>query len=53
MLISNILFQIFDFDEIEVLGFRFKLPKGGAAKIGQTTGLGSEKNVDLELQGKI
>jgi hypothetical protein len=33
----------FDFDEMSVLGLRFKLPKGGAAKIGRSTGLGAEK----------
>ena len=32
----------FDFDEIAVLGLRFSLPKGGAAKIGRSTGLGAE-----------
>lgn len=32
----------FDFDEIAVLGLRFALPKGGAAKIGSSTGLGAE-----------
>jgi hypothetical protein len=32
----------FDFDEIAVLGLRFSLPKGGAAKIGSSTGLGAE-----------
>lgn len=37
----------FDFDKIEVLKVLFNLPKGGAAKIGQSTGLGSESNVEL------
>jgi hypothetical protein len=37
----------FDFDVIEVFKIRFNLPKGGAAKIGQSTGLGSESNVEL------
>eukprot|EP01036_Dinobryon_divergens_P024468 gene24468-32919_t len=32
----------FDFDEIAVVGLRFSLPKGGAAKIGSSTGLGAE-----------
>jgi hypothetical protein len=31
----------FDFDEIAVLGFRIQLPKGGAAEIGASTGLGA------------
>jgi hypothetical protein len=43
---------IFDFDEIQIFGLRFNLPKGGAAKIGSTTGLGSENNIDLVNQGK-
>lgn len=38
----------FDFDRIAVLGLGpFDLPKGGAAKIGSSTGLGSESNEDL------
>lgn len=41
----------FDFDEIAVLGLKFRLPKGGAAKIGQQTGLGSENNVELVKKG--
>lgn len=43
---------IFDFDQIQVFGIKFDLPKGGAAKIGQTTGLGSENNVEQVNQGK-
>ena len=39
----------FDFDEIAVLGLRLTLPKGGAAKIGSSTGLGAEKQ---QLTGK-
>lgn len=42
----------FDFDEIQVLFLRFNLPSGGAAKIGSSTGLGSEGNVELEKKGK-
>merc|ERR1712083_1094801 len=43
----------FDFDSIAFLGFRFNLPRGGAAKIGASTGLGAEKNVQLaKQQGK-
>ena len=30
-----------------MLGLKFKLPKGGAAKIGSSTGLGSENNSKL------
>ena len=41
----------FDFDELALFGFKFALPKGGAAKIGQQTGLGSENNVALVKQG--
>lgn len=37
----------FDFDEISVLGLKFQLPKGGAAKIGSSTGLGSENNTKI------
>ena len=40
----------FDFDAIAVLGLRFDLPRGGAAKIGASTGLGAEKNVQLSKQ---
>lgn len=44
---------IFDFDQIQFFGLsRINLPKGGAAKIGQSTGLGSENNIDLIEQGK-
>ena len=43
---------LFDFDEIAVLGIRVTLPKGGAAKIGASTGLGSENNIKLEAAGK-
>jgi len=43
---------VFDFDEIAVAGFKFPLPKGGAAKIGQKTGLGSEGNVMLAEKNK-
>ena len=42
----------FDFDEIAIFGFRFGLPSGGAAKIGQSTGLGSESNLELLKQSK-
>lgn len=42
----------FDFDAIAVFGFRFNLPQGGAAKIGQQTGLGSENNVELVKANK-
>lgn len=41
----------FDFDTIAVFGFKINLPKGGAAKIGQQTGLGSENNVELVKKG--
>jgi hypothetical protein len=39
----------FDFDRIALFGesLSFDLPKGGAAKIGSSTGLGSENNVEL------
>eukprot|EP01035_Chromulina_nebulosa_P025527 gene25527-33321_t len=37
----------FDFDVIQVFGFKINLPKGGAATIGSTTGLGSEENIKL------
>ena len=49
---KNLRKVIFDFDEISVLGLRFQLPKGGAAKIGSSTGLGSDSNIELEKQGK-
>jgi hypothetical protein len=42
----------FDFDEIAVLGFRIQLPKGGAAEIGASTGLGSKGNVQRAQSGK-
>lgn len=42
----------FDFDRISVLGLKFTLPQGGAAKIGQSTGLGSENNVELKKRGQ-
>ena len=35
-----------------MLGLRFSLPKGGAAKIGSQTGLGSDNNVDLVKKGQ-
>ena len=41
----------FDFDAIVVLGVKFNLPKGGAAKIGSSTGLGSDNNVELVEKG--
>jgi PAP_fibrillin len=41
----------FDFDSIAVLGLKFDLPKGGAAKIGSQTGLGSEGNVEMAKRG--
>lgn len=43
---------VFDFDEIAVLGVRISLPKGGAAKIGSQTGLGSDNNVALAEKGQ-
>lgn len=42
----------FDFDELAVLGFRFTLPKGGAAEIGASTGLGSKGNVQRAKSDK-
>ena len=43
----------FDFDQIAVFNFgRIDLPKGGAAKIGASTGLGSENNVDMVEKNK-
>ena len=42
----------FDFDQVSVFGFKFNLPSGGAAKIGQSTGLGSENNEQLIATGK-
>ena len=42
----------FDFDAISILGLKFNLPSGGAAKIGQQTGLGSENNVALVKDNK-
>lgn len=42
----------FDFDAIALFGFKFDLPKGGAAKIGSSTGLGSENNVKLARENK-
>lgn len=42
----------FDFDAISVLGLKFDLPKGGAAKIGSSSGLGSKNNVKLAEAGK-
>lgn len=41
----------FDFDAISVLGLKFNLPKGGAAKIGSSTGLGSDNNEKLIDKG--
>ena len=41
----------FDFDAIQVLGLKFDLPKGGAAKIGAKSGLGSDSNEDLVEKG--
>lgn len=43
---------VFDFNRIAVLGLAFDLPQGGAAKIGSSTGLGSEGNVELAKKGK-
>ena len=37
----------FDFDAIALAGFKFDLPKGKAAELGQATGLGSDNNVKL------
>lgn len=45
--------QIFDFDQISVFGLKFDLPKGGAAKIGQSTGLGADSNIELVNQGLL
>lgn len=42
----------FDFDQVSLFGFKFNLPSGGAAKIGQSTGLGSENNEQLIATGK-
>ena len=43
----------FDFDAIRLFDFvTFDLPKGGAAKIGSSTGLGSENNVALVGKNK-
>lgn len=42
----------FDFNIIQFLGIRFNLPSGGAAKIGQSTGLGSESNINLIKKNK-
>jgi len=42
----------FDFTSISVLGFKFELPKGGAADIGSATGLGSDNNKELVEKGK-
>lgn len=42
----------FDFDAIAVLGLKFDLPKGGAARIGSSTGLGSDSNVKRAETGK-
>ena len=41
----------FDFYAIAVLGLKFDLPKGGAAKIGSSTGLGSDNNEKLVEKG--
>ena len=43
----------FDFDAIQVLGLKFDLPKGGAAKIGAKSGLGSDSNEDLVEKGSF
>lgn len=43
---------VFDFDHIALLGLKFRLPKGGAARIGGSTGLGSDNNADLIDQGR-
>jgi hypothetical protein len=43
----------FDFDEIMLFGgLRFSLPKGGAAKIGASSGLGAENNVENINKGR-
>jgi hypothetical protein len=42
----------FDFDRIAIFGLAFDLPKGGAEKIGASTGLGSENNVERAKTGK-
>jgi hypothetical protein len=36
----------FDFDELSIFGIRINLDKGQAAKIGASSGLGSESNVE-------
>jgi len=42
----------FDFDRISLLGLpAFNLPKGGAAEIGKSTGLGAERNVEMVKAG--
>lgn len=42
----------FDFDTIALFGFKIGLPKGGAAEIGASTGLGSKSNVQKAKAGK-
>ena len=42
----------FDFDAIQVLGFKFDLPKGGAEELGAATGLGAKNNVKRAKSGK-
>jgi len=42
----------FNFDQITILGFTINLQKGEAAKIGASTGLGSESNVKNAEKGK-
>mmetsp|Transcript_43862 Transcript_43862/g.53053 ORF Transcript_43862/g.53053 Transcript_43862/m.53053 type:complete len:296 (-) Transcript_43862:274-1161(-) len=42
----------FDFYDIAVFGFKFNLGRGGAADIGQATGLGSNNNKKLVESGK-
>lgn len=41
----------FDFNAIAVLGLKFDLPRGGAAKIASNAGLGSERNENLISEG--
>lgn len=42
----------FDFNSLAILGFKIDLPKGKAAEIGGSTGLGSDNNAELVEKGK-
>ena len=35
-----------------MLGLKFNLPKGGAAKIGSSTGLGADSNIENTARGQ-